>query len=231
MFKSLVFVSIFVLSAWAQNGPQLLASTIEASYLPDGFDSNDQVQIVIEGTYRDTCSKAAGTRFTVNPASKTIQVSAYEYRYSAACLDVLVPHDEVVNLGVVQAGTYQVLLSGGRSLGRLNINMATKSSPDDYLYAPISQAYIKNVNGKLALTLSGVFSNSCMRLLKIVSNVQNNVVTVQPLAQLLPTATNCIQGRFPFEQTAYVQAAKSGRYLLHVRSLNGKAINSLFDLR
>lgn len=231
MYKlaSLVFISVF--SAWSQSGPQLSLSRVDTGYLPNGFDSNDQVQVVVEGTYRDTCSKSAGTRFTVNPTSKVIQISAYEYRYTGPCLDVMVPHDEVVNLGILPTGRYQVMQPGGRGiLGYLNIDQAMKSSPDDFLYAPISQAYVKNVGGKVALTLSGVFTNSCMKIQKIISNVQNNVVTIQPLAMLLPTATNCIQGHFPFEQTTYITPVRSGRYLLHVRSLNGKSINNLFDL-
>lgn len=231
MFKVFILVSMLVFQAWSQNGPKINQSTLEAGYIPNGFDSNDQVQMVIEGTYRDTCSKPAGTRFSVNAASKTIQILSYEYRYSGVCLDMLVPHDEVVNLGIVGSGSYQVVQANGRQLGRLNVNMATKASPDDFLYAPISQAYIKNVGGRQALTLSGVFTSSCMRLKNVVSHVEGNVVTVQPLAELLPTATHCIQGRFPFEQTTYLQAVRPGRYLLHVRSLNGNAINNLFDLR
>lgn len=230
MFKVASLLCLIAFAAWSQTNPQLKLSSLDTGYIPNGFDSNDQVQFVIEGTYRDTCSKSAGTRFSVNTASKTIQVSPYEYRYSGPCLDVLVPHNEVVNLGIVQPGRYQVVHSSGRQLGQLNVNLAVASSPDDYLYAPISQAYIRNVNGRMALTLSGVFTNSCMKIQKVVSNVQNNVVTVQPLALLLPTATNCIHGRFPFEETTYVNVTRSGRYLLHVRSLNGEAINSLFDL-
>lgn len=230
MLKFTALICFLGIAAWSQTAPQLKLSTLDAGYIPNGFDSNDQVQFVIEGNYPDTCSKSAGTRFSVNAKTKTILVSSYEYRYSGACLDVVVPHNEVVNVGIVQPGRYQVMQAGGRLLGYLNVNLATSAAADEYLYAPISQAYIKKVNGRLALTLSGVFTNSCMKIQKIISHVQNNVVTVQPLALLLPTATNCIHGRFPFEETTYLSAGKSGRYLLHVRSLNGEAINSLFDL-
>ncbi len=230
MFKVVSLLCLFAVAAWSQTNPQLKASMLETGYIPDGFDSNDQVQFVIEGTYHDTCSKSAGTRFTVNPSSKTIQVAPYEYRYTGPCLDMLVPHNEVVNLGVVQPGKYQILQTGGRALGTLNVNLARSGVADDYLYAPISQAYVRKVNGRVAMTLSGVFTNSCMQVKKIVANVQSNVVTVQPLALLLPTATNCIIGRFPFEETTYLPMQRSGRYLLHVRSLNGEAINTLFDL-
>lgn len=229
MFKIAILTMAFVITSWSQTSPQLKNSALDMGYIPNGFDSNDQAQIVVEGTYRDTCSKPAGTRFTVNEATKTIQLSTYEYRYSGPCLDMLVPHDEVVNLGIVNAGLYQVVQSSGRSLGRLNVVAATKQSPDDFLYAPVSQAYARNVNGQLLVTVSGSFSNSCMRLQKVQAHVQTNVVTVQPLAQLAQGP--CVAGNFPFEQTTAVNAPRSGRYLLHVRSLNGKSINNLFDIR
>ena len=230
MLKYLVLCSVLALSAYSQNAPQLKLSTLSAGYIPDGFDSNDEVQLVVEGVYSNTCSKPAGTRFTVQAATKTIQLSTYEYKYSGPCLDVLVPHDEVVSLGIVSEGSYQVVQSNGIPLGRLTVKAATKNTPDDYLYAPISQAYVRNQNGQVALTLSGTFTNSCMRLQKVISNVQGNVVTVQPIANLL-AAGACTPGQFPFEQTVALSQARPGRYLLHVRSLNGKSINNLFDLR
>lgn len=230
MCKLVILNLFFALTAWAQTELPVNISRIDTIYVPHGFDSNDQVQFVVEGTYRDTCSKPAGTRFTVNPSSKVIQVSAHEYRYAGPCLDVLVQHDEVVNLGIVPAGNYQIVMSEGSSLGRLDVKFATKSLPDDYLYAPISQAYLKKTNGKLSLTLSGVFTNSCMKIQKVISSVKNNVIAVQPLATPPKSSEQCNQGRFPFEHSTYIEAPKSGRYLLHVRSLNGKAINNLFDL-
>jgi len=229
MMKKVALIFCFAVSVWAQNDPVLKASAMNTGYIPSGFDSNDHVQMVVEGVYRDTCSRSAGTRVNVNQGAKTISVTAYEYRYSGPCLDVTVPHDEVVNFGIVPPGNYQVVQGNGRPLGRLNVNVARTNTPDDYLYAPVSQAYVKNVGGKLALTLSGVFTNSCMSVKRVVSNVNENVLTIQPIAELLPTYANCIHGSFPFEYSTYIPMARAGRYLLHVRSLNGKSINTLFD--
>lgn len=229
MFKVSLFVLTLGIATWSQTMPQLKASAIDTGYIPTGFDSNDNVQFVIEGTYRDTCSKPAGTRFAVNNSAKTIQISTFEYRYPGPCLDMLVPHDEVISLGILQPGTYQVMQSAGRYLGRLNVTMATQHAPDDFLYAPVSQAYARNANGKIAITLSGTFTNSCMRFQKIAANIQGNVITVQPIAYMAQGP--CANGRYPFEQGTTVSAPQVGRYLLHVRSLNGNSINTLFDFR
>lgn len=230
--RNILVSLLFLISglALAQELPTLRYSKIDTGYIPNGFDSNDNVQFVIEGVYRDTCSRPAGTQFKVNPATKTVEVLSYEYRYEGPCLDVLVPHDEVVSLGVVADGNYRVVQSNGLELGRLQVVKATKSSPDDYLYAPVNAAYLMNKNGRVVITVSGAFTNSCMRLAKVVPHVQPKVISVQPIAEIDHRNGNCVNGNFPFESTVVINKVKAGRYLLHVRSLNGKAVNNLFDI-
>lgn len=217
--------------------PQLKNSSLETSYIPFGFDSNDSIQIVVEGVYRNTCSKPAGTRFKVNPTTNIIEIMSYEYSYQGPCLDVLVPHNEVVVLGVLPAGTYKVMQStgkasnGGQLLGQLFVGSATKAAADDYLYAPISQAYLRNQGNNVIVTISGNFTNSCMELNKVIPSVQPKVITIQPIATLNSKSTNCVSGYFPFEKSFAIDNVKPGRYLLHVRSLNGNSINSLFDVK
>ncbi|MCK6597257.1 MAG: hypothetical protein L6Q37_02740 [Bdellovibrionaceae bacterium] len=230
--KKMILSLAFLVSGltWAQELPTLRFSTLENGYIPVGFDSNDNVQFVVEGVYRDTCSKPAGTRFKINPSSRTIELVSYEYRYQGPCLDVLVPHDEVINLGVMASGNYSVLQSGGKKLGLLNVTRATKTSPDDFLYAPISQAYLKSHNGQVTITISGVFTNSCMRLAQVNPQVQPRVIAVQPIAAIDQRPAGCVNGQYPFEHTFTINNVRSGRYLLHVRSLNGNAINTLYDI-
>lgn len=230
--RNILTCLVFLISglAFAQELPTLRYSKIETSYIPNGFDSNDNVQMVVEGVYRDTCSRPAGTQFKVNAASKTIEILSYEYRYEGPCLDVLVPHNEVVNVGVVPDGNYRVMQSNGADLGRLNIVRATKSSPDDYLYAPVSNAQLTSRNGKVVITVSGAFTNSCMKLAQVVPHVQPKVISVQPIAEIDHRVGNCINGNFPFESSVVISNVRAGRYLLHVRSLNGNAVNNLFDI-
>ena len=230
--KKILVVFLFLMSglAMGQELPTLRYSAIDTGYIPYGFDSNDNVQFVIEGVYRDTCSRPAGTQFKINKSTRTIEVMSYEYRYEGPCLDVLVPHDEVVNLGVVPEGTYRIFQANGANLGQLAVTKATKASPDDYLYAPVSQAYLKSVNGKVMVTISGSFTNSCMQLSHVRTQVQPRVISLQPIASINNRIANCKNGNYPFEQTVVIDHVKQGRYLLHVRSLNGKAVNHLFDV-
>jgi hypothetical protein len=55
------------------------------------------------------------------------------------------------------------------------------------------------------------------------------VVVVQPIAQV-DQNRECTQGKFSYESSADLKDVKSGHYLLQVRSMNGKSVNTLIDV-
>lgn len=208
--------------------PKLVKSSFAQGYIPLGFDSNDQVQLVGEGILPNTCYKPAATTWTVR--GDKIIVAPKALLYNGYCLEVLVPHNEVVDLGVLPAGNYTVVHEdSGQKLGELTVAAATTASADDFLYAPIGQAYFRKEGNRNLITLSGAFSNSCMQMTDIKLNVQEKVIVVQPIVKMT-SATNCQGGNFPFQFSSEVKNARAGRYLLHVRALNGKAVNNLIDI-
>ncbi|MBL7543228.1 MAG: hypothetical protein JNL11_05400 [Bdellovibrionaceae bacterium] len=231
MSKLFFFFVLFYGMVFGQVNPQLKVSGIEGSYIPQGFDSNDNVQMVVEGVFKDTCSKPGPAQFAVNQATKTVEVLTTEYRYAGPCLDVLVPHDTVVNLGVLGQGTYRVMQKNGRQLGSLVVQQALRATADDYLYAPVSQVYLKNSGAQVSVTLSGSFSNSCMSMAQVLTRVQGNVIVVQPLAHYNKEASACANVLVPFEKTVIINGVRPGRYLLHIRSLNGNSVNNLYNIR
>lgn len=237
-FSKLRFVSLslFVLcfaavSAGADTSPVIVDSSFHTGYLPDGFDTNDSVEIVGEGLFRNSCYKPAHVEATVDSQAMRIELRAKAYFYDAICLQVLVPFHQVVSLGILNAGRYKVVdIDRKTELGDLNVRLATSSSADDFLYAPVSQAYFKTEAGKPYITIAGTYTNSCMRLVDVLVNVQPRVVTVQPIMEMRDDEA-CADGMFPFERKIEAVGLQRGkRYLLHVRSLNGKSINNLVDV-
>jgi hypothetical protein len=110
------------------------------------------------------------------------------------------------------------------------VRQSTTDNTDDYLYAPISQAYYSQSKTGRTIILTGEFSNSCMTLTSVKVDIQPEVIVLQPISDMANRA-NCTAGQFPFSKTVDINAAKPGRYLLHVRSLNGNAVNSLIDVK
>lgn len=198
-------------------------------YIPNGFDTNDTAQIVGEGLFSNGCYRPAGVDFSVDHVKKEITLNPKAYHYDGVCIQVLVPYSQVVDVGILKAGKYTVKQGDQKNLGELNVKLATNSSPDDYLYAPISQAYVTSSKGEVQVKISGEFTNSCMSLVQVLTEVQPRVIVVLPIAELVDGPL-CAQGMFPFEKTITLKNVKPERYLLHVRSLNAKAINNLVTI-
>lgn len=216
------------------NPPVVAEAGFHTGYLPDGFDTNDFVQVVGEGVFRNSCYRPAAVQVDVDHVGKKIMLRPYAYQYDGFCLQVLVPYDQTLDVGFLKRGTYQVVqkaMGAETVLGDVKVRMATNALPDDYLYAPISQAYFENRPGKGAtVKLAGAFTNSCMKLADVRVSVQPKVLVLQPVSDL-DDRDDCVEGSFPFEREVRIGNLKEGRYLLHVRSLNGKAVNTLVDVR
>lgn len=230
--KKLILLPIFIFcfAAGATEDVTISKTKYSTSYIPRGFDSNDFVQFVAEGFFRDTCSRWAWTDVKVDHQAKIVYVTPMEYRYQGPCLELIVPHNEVINVGILKVGNYKVVQADGSRLGDIIVQESRVNTPDDYLYAPVSQAYAYAKNGRLSVTISGAYTNECYRLGQIASVVEPNVIVIQPMTERLYPFVPCRNGRFTFEKSVEVKGVKPGRYLLHVRSLDGKSINTIFDM-
>lgn len=202
-------------------------------YFPEGFDSNDHVQIVGEGLFRNTCYRPATESVVIDETTKTIRVGPVAYEYSGFCMQVILPFQRVVDVGILKVGHWKVIETDGqnqRLLGVVPVQPALSLAPDEDVYAPVSQAYFEQKGSVSEVTLSGNFPNNCMSLDDIKVSVQKEALVIQPFAKYGPDL-KCVTGAYPFKKTLTVSGLSTGRYLLHVRSMNGNAINSLVDVR
>ncbi len=227
----LATASCLCATASADPSPILTPVNFAKTYIPNGFDSNDNVQFVGEGKFSDSCFRHSETKVRVDQAQKKIFVSPTAFKYPGMCLQVILPFDRVVDVGLVPAGEYSVIQSStGQSIGQLKVRGATTLEPDDHLYAPVSQAMVYSRESSHKVHLIGEFPLSCMRMKEVKLDVQPNVLVVQPIAEL-DLSRPCLAGSFSYESQTEVGDMQPGRYLLHVRSMNGKATNTLFDIQ
>ena len=64
------------------------------------------------------------------------------FEYSGICLQAIMPFQKVVELGILRAGTWEVFQGEETTkLGQVQIHVAKTESSDDFLYAPVSQAF------------------------------------------------------------------------------------------
>lgn len=223
--------SLVSMTAMAQVDPVLAPTSFQKIYFPTGFDSNDHVQIVGEGLFPDSCYKPAPAEVKVDEKNKMIVLAPRAYHYQGLyCLQYIVKYDRVVDLGILKAGKWKIFQGNPAvALGEIDIRQATTDAPDDYLYAPVSQAFFHQTNAKKEVLLTGEFTNDCMVLDRVLVNFEKEAIVLQPVARI-ETRSNCQQGQFPFTHNVDVNTLNQGRYLLHVRSMNGNAINTLVDV-
>jgi hypothetical protein len=115
---------------------------------------------------------------------------------------------------------------------QFQVEEASNSGPDDFLYAPIDNAAVENdlsANEEIAI-LYGRFTDSCMVFKDI--KVINSGKTLQVLPVIeVENRPVCQDGIFPFKRSIVLpKGMKKGRHLLHVRSLNGKSVNVMFSV-
>ncbi len=215
--------------------PVLVTVLPNKVFVPNGFDDNDNAQVVIHGEFPNTCYKTGPTEVTVNEEAKEIRITNKAYFYNGCwCMDVQVPWSQIINVGVLSVSKYKIFAEtkqGGFNLiSNLDVNPATNPGPDDFPYAPVSEASVSGANtpGSKKLALKGIFNTTCMSFKEQpkVRVQPDNVIVVLPIVEI--GTQGCQPARIPFEVEVDLGTQK-GETLLHIRSLNGNSINQFVD--
>jgi len=192
-------------------------------FLPQGFDGNDNAQIVVAGEFPNTCYQSGKLIAEVKGNRISLRQEA-RLHTGCWCAPFSVPFTQTVDLGVLPIGNYSVQ-SAGLTAGVLTVSRARSSAPDDFFYAPVEEAVLDASGARPKLSLRGVFPSDCMRMREIKVIEKNNVVVVLPITDLREGAI-CAPRPVPFEETVVLER-RARKTLVHIRALNGQAINKL----
>ena len=200
-------------------------------FAPKGFDDNDEAVVTIDGYLPSGCYRLVRPEVNIDSVTKAVTIKPMARFFDVPCVEALVPYSVEVQLGVLSVGEYTIA-AGVTPVGEeLAVTEAINAGPDDYLYAPVDEVAIlrDEATGTLTAELKGRFTNSCMTWDNVV--VQDNGKTVNILPIILMAETDCTAGEAPFRKLVELpNTITAGRHLLHVRSLNGRAINFLFSV-
>lgn len=226
-----------VLFAEDPSRPQLVDAPISAVYAPSGFDDNDNVQVVIEGVFPNSCYWAGPVKVAIQ--GKRIEIKHEAYFVDGHCYDMMSFYTKVVDIGVLKADHYAIYLpQGGVPSAHLPVKKATQNNKtgivDDYLYAPVKKAEIISRNPHL-LRLEGIFPNGAMQLDRvIISAPVNHVIDILPIAKVDEAKVKDQSPPVSFVHQVDLSSIKelgkeSGRFLIHIRALNGLSVNLIED--
>lgn len=213
-------------SAFADDG-QLVSIEARTVFAPVGFDDNDETQVVLDGYLPSGCYRLATPEVTVDRAAKVVSVKPMARYFDVPCIEALIPYYQEVKLGVLSEGRYEVKINDGAVTESLPVTEARSAGPDDFLYAPVDSAHVARQQAQYVATLRGRFTDSCMRIKEV--RVENTGKTINVLPIMEVVGDDCRAGEFPFEERVTLpNDMAAARHLLHVRSLNGQAVNHVF---
>lgn len=201
-------------------------------FAPVGFDDNDEAELVVEGFLPGDCYKLSSPEVDVDAAAFAVTVRTMARKFDVPCREILVPFHYTAKLGQLAPGKYTVQVPGpGETLTEtLPVKHAVAPGPDEFPYAPVDSVEVNldRVEHHMVATIRGRFTNSCMRWKEARVEDQGKVQVVLPIVAI-DALTNCRPVETEYEQKVVLpDTMRWGRHLLHVRSLNGQAVNLIF---
>lgn len=220
----------------AMADPGVVLSPLDHLYVPKGFDSNDSVEVVVTGSFPNPCYSRNKVEVKLDQEIIDITVTALEHdrsnKSTDACPEMIVPFKEVVTIGNLQGGDYQVVVNRADTLHALKdglkVDEASSSSVDENVYAAVEWVEKKS---KGEYILHATQYSPCYKLDKI-EVVSNHKDTLSILPVMKQVSTFCPMKGVPvtFPIALDFKDIKVKKPLLHVRTLDGKSVNTIVDL-
>lgn len=211
---------------------QIVTKLVPANnvFVPNGFDDNDNTEIVISGYLPDSCYKAPNHSVKVEGSKITITLNAmYQTGAMGACAEVIVPFIETVRLGALDANTYDVVVVSAnpqKLMSKVVVKKASITGVDDYDYAYVTG--VRHLPGNRKIMIDGYNVSDCFVLdqVKIDSNNLDTFVILPIMKQINDF---CPRKMTPVHYEVTIPASlKRNEVLLHVRSMQGNSVNSIF---
>lgn len=220
-----IFITGRLLAAEVVNVP------VDQLFIPQGFDSNDNVEVVVSGHLPNLCYKSPYIRIvSKNDKEIVLKVEAtYQAPADQSCAEMIVPFLETFSLGILDSGNYKVKVNALADAGQnanLKIAEATSNAVDQFIYAQVD--YIEKSSSSRTVILAGYNPSECLELEKIVVE-HNGKDTFSILPIMRQTSDFCPMKMVPFKYEVEVpKVLAADIVLLHVRSLEGKSVNTAF---
>ena len=209
-----------------------------------GYDDNDNVEIVFDGIIPNGCYSVADYSANVDPKTKQIVPHLFaNHRTDSFCQDEThlskslippVPYTLDVALGSLGKGDYKIVYSHPGlplSVRPFSVDKAKMATVDDMPYAAVSSIWIPDsVRGDLSISaeLVGSLTSSCSKLSSVTVKRLDDVFVILPALSFTQNLM-CSLIMVPVQQTVDLGTPGEGRYLIHTRSMSGHSVNRTFS--
>jgi hypothetical protein len=219
----------------------LEVAPVERVFVPQGFDDNDNVEVIIQGRFSNACMKTGTVEKMVDSSRKIIRLKPLAFVYKGEpCAQVIVPFIQRVTFGTLNEGTWKIEVEGMPSVAPLPlvVKRALSAAPDEFLYAPVEEVVLLPgaLGTRQKLVVSGnwpvVPARGCFVMKQIRTHLgPDNTLVVQPISELLPPeqcSASSLRKR-AFQASVYLEKSLQLDSLIHVRVLNGESLNKFYE--
>lgn len=226
-----LLLSLFALNLMASDFHFLEVKNL---YIPEGFDSNDKAEVVIESIVPNICFSAPKTT-AINIGKKIYVTLTAEYVKTREKCDAGRPTFIVAATmeHALKKGTYTVIVNAGTEFetkGKLKIKEATTLAADDYHYANVESVIVNEKTG--IVTMKGFNPSYCFEKIEpILSDNKKDVVNILPV--MTKVSELCPMKLVPFLWTVnlndHALNVNKDKFLIHVRSMLGNSVNVMYN--
>jgi hypothetical protein len=231
-----IVLGLFLFAGTLFASPKPLKAT--QLFVPLGYDNNDVIVVVVEGYLENTCQQVRSAsvaqsqfEFEVTPLAETLDTRC-EPLVTAYTVEVVLNPK-----GPIDRGNYLVTApgpNGVRLKEPLPVGEATEVGIDNARYAPVDSLEVGMVSGgKMRAVLEGRFQNTCLSLEMGLTSSNGKTFELVPIVVPLKAdrfGKPCADKEWRYRaHKDFDEPTLPGRYLLHVRSQNGKSLNRVFS--
>lgn len=216
--------------------PEVVEAPIDHVFIPNGFDNNDNVEIVVTGKFPNPCYSRNAYDIKVHNDVIKISVTSLSMDDPAytKCEPLKIPFTEVVNLGNLQGGNYQVVVNEGGTYEQkdsIKIGTASSNSVDENIYAMVDYIETGFTGGASGDAILIAQSPSPCLVLDRVDYRTNGKDTLSVLPIMKKISSNCPEKRERLEIPIKFEPShfKSNVMLLFVRTIEGRSVNSIIS--
>lgn len=232
--KTLGVICLLLISNLGMAGtPVKTLVPVDEVFVPNGFDVNDNSEIIVSGYLPNLCHKSPQTEIKINGNKIHVKVSALKYGDSNPfCPEMIVPFLETIKVGVLDKGNYEILINEAtryEQKSSMYINESVSNALDDHIYANVF--YVDSEEGDEYVNLKGYNPSDCLEYdhVEIISN-KSNTYSVLPIMKKVRDF--CPMKMTPFSyQVKVPKLIQKSRVLLHVRGMDGNSVNSLYNFQ
>lgn len=202
---------------------------IDHIYIPQGFDSNDNVEIVVTGYLPNLCYKSPKALVQIRERNIFVTIKSIFFKNSNPyCPEMIVPFNKTVDIGALDKGKYNIIINKNTEYEKIDdirIKTPLNNSVDNYQYAYVQEIQKK----KNTIILKGYNPSDCYALGQV-QYISNNEDVYSILPRMKKVREFCPMKLVPFTISWKIpNELDSKKILIHVRTLNGNSVNRIIN--